>query len=230
MRFSLSLSSPRPDTLSTAPHVGMLGGGVSNIFRNNVFQTLCFEATDSGAWYAGRSWTRWGNVIANNTFENIRNREHMTLGSPSVQAIYLDDQLSGTVIANNTCANSQTCYFVGGGRDTVIGGNACGPGVDTCVHVDDRGLNWQAAECAYNATYTGDLVKGLFSVNYTHPPYSTAFPSIVDTLSRRPCTPVNISIVGNSYCNSTKKFVDASPASLASWGDLLQDNTVIASC
>ena len=44
----------------------------------------------------------------------------MTLGSPTVNAIYLDDELSGTVIEDNLCVDSQTCFFVGGGRDTRI--------------------------------------------------------------------------------------------------------------
>ena len=72
--------------ISDAPHNGMLGGGVLNSFINNTLEHLCFEATDSGAWYAGRSWTNRGNLLQGNTFRNIRNEEHMTLGSPSVQA------------------------------------------------------------------------------------------------------------------------------------------------
>lgn len=73
------------NTVADAPHNGMLGGGVLNNFTNNVFNHLCYEATDSGAWYAGRSWTNRGNLLQGNTFTEIRNQETMTLGSPSVQ-------------------------------------------------------------------------------------------------------------------------------------------------
>ena len=203
--------------VSNAPHTGMLGGGVSLTFTKNTFDTLCYESTDAGAWYAGRSWTRRGNKLLNNTFRNVRNKEHMTLGYAAVQAIYLDDQLSGTSIIGNSCYDSQTCYFVGGGRDTRVEGNACLGTTETCVHLDARGLDWQRDSCTDNATYVGDLVKGLFAVNYTNPPYAVVFPEIVDTLTRRPCTPVNVTVVGNSYC--TGKFIDASDSDIAAWGD-----------
>ena len=216
------------NTISIAPHTGALGGGVANVFTENTFDTLCYESTDAGAWYAGRSWTNRGNALVGNTFVNIRNREHMTLGYAAVQAVYLDDQLSGTIIRDNVCLDSQTCFFVGGGRDNVVEGNTCGGAVDTCVHLDDRGLGWQAASCAYNATYTGDLVAGLFAVNYTLPPYATWFPEIVDTLARRPCVPVNNSIRGNRYCAvGTKAFMDASYADAAAWGDAVEGNVAM---
>ena len=77
------------NTFRNAPHNGMLGGGALNTFEGNTFDTLLFEATDSGAFYVGRSWTQRGNVVRNNTFRNIRATERTTLGYPSVQAIYL---------------------------------------------------------------------------------------------------------------------------------------------
>jgi hypothetical protein len=36
-----------------------------------------------------------GNIIANNVFERVRSLEPLSLGFPSVQAVYLDDQHSG---------------------------------------------------------------------------------------------------------------------------------------
>ena len=212
-----------------APHNGMLGGAVSTLVEGNVFDTLCFEATDSGAFYIGRSWTNRGVVLRGNSFLNIRNREHMTLGYASVQAIYLDDQQSGTSIVDNVCVDSQTCWFVGGGRDTLVSGNECRGVVDTCVHIDDRGLNWQLPDCSSNATYTGALVQQLFNVKYQQPPYSLVFPEIVDTLSRRPCTPVNITVTANTYCNqTTKTFIDMSSADTTKYGDFVSGNAAVA--
>jgi hypothetical protein len=212
-------------------HSGVLGSGVNNLFSNNLFDTLCTMTTDAGAWYSGRSWINRGNVIEGNTFIRIRATDRLHLGYPSVQAIYLDDELSGTVIYNNTCIDSQTCWFVGGGRDTIVDGNDCRGVVDTCVHIDDRGLNWQAGECTFNSSYTGELVQQLFDVKYTQPPYSTTFPEIVSTLSRRPCTPVNISITDNTYCNATTKvFIDMSSADLEKYDDYVNGNTPNLSC
>lgn len=146
----------------------------------------------------------------------------MTLGAPSVQAVYLDDQLSGTIITGNLCIDSQACYFVGGGRDTTVTGNSCVRS-GTCVHFDNRGMTWQASTCTYNASYTGALAAGLFAVNYTIPPYATAFPPIVDTLSDRPCVPVNVSVTDNDYC-MVGAFIDATPAETAAWGDVVAGN------
>ena len=49
--------------------------------------------TDSGAFYTGRSWIDRGNVIKHSVFSHIVTTEKVYLGSPSVQAIYLDDQV-----------------------------------------------------------------------------------------------------------------------------------------
>ena len=123
---------------------------------------------------------------------------------------------------------SQTCFFVGGGRDTIVHGNRCTGAVDTCVHIDDRGLNWQASSCSFNATYTGQLVQGLYDVHYTQPPYSVAFPEIVYTLQRRPCTPFNISVVGNTYCRSVQRFLDATANQTTTWGDVVDNNQQVS--
>ena len=48
----------------------MLGGAVSTLVEGNTFDTLCYEATDSGAFYIGRSWTNRGVVLRGNTFVN----------------------------------------------------------------------------------------------------------------------------------------------------------------
>jgi len=209
--------------IHNAPHNGMLGGGNNCLFSNNTFDTLVYESTDSGAWYAGRSWVRRGNTLIGNTFRNIQNTEKMTLGAPSVQAIYLDDQLSGTNIISNTFINCLKGSFVGGGRDVIITNNTyinCG----YAVHIDNRGMNWQLDDCTYNSTYTGPLVQDLFAINYTLPPYSTNYPPIVNTLNYHPCVPVNITVNNNRYCNLTQGFIDVSVNDTIQWYDNVNNN------
>jgi hypothetical protein len=70
------------NTFRNAPHNGMRGGGALNLIEGNVFDTLLYEATDSGAFYVGYSWTNRGNVVRGNTFRNIRATEKTTLGYP----------------------------------------------------------------------------------------------------------------------------------------------------
>ena len=101
--------------------------------------------------------------------------------------------------------------------------------VGTCLHLDDRGLNWQHDSCIFNSSYTGRLVQELYDVKYTQPPYATAFPEIVTTLDRRPCTPTNNSFIGNAACNATE-LVDAKLSDLASWGDAFTGNTNVTTC
>ena len=48
----------RGNTVAFAPHAGMLGGANNCVFSGNVFETLCFEVSDSGAWYAGTTLSR----------------------------------------------------------------------------------------------------------------------------------------------------------------------------
>ncbi len=127
------------NTFRNAPHVGMLGGGALNTVEGNTFDTLLYEATDSGAFYVGRSWTNRGNVVRKNHFRNIRATEKTALGAPSVQAIYLDDEQAGYTLEENVCEDSLTCFFVGGGRDVVVSNNVC-RNSGTCLHMDNRGM------------------------------------------------------------------------------------------
>ena len=63
------------------------------LFEYNSLSDLCYEVTDSGAFYSGRSWIDRGNIIQHSVFKNIVTTEKVYLGYPSVQAIYLDDQV-----------------------------------------------------------------------------------------------------------------------------------------
>jgi hypothetical protein len=200
------------------------GGGNDNVFTGNYIHDVCYEVSDSGAWYAGNSWTQRGNVVAHNTFINIRRTEAIFMGDPHVQAIYCDDQLSGTAILYNTIVNAQVGVLLGGGRDSQIVGNVFHQ-CDTAVTFDDRGLSWEAAICTYNSTYTGELVQGMFNVNYTQPPYATAYPEMTRTLSNYPCTPVNVTIADNTYCQLSGQFLSATPDQIAAWFDSAYNNT-----
>lgn len=63
----------------------MLGSGALNLFEYNTFEDLCFEVSDSGAWYSGYSWTHRGNVLNGNSFTRIQAVELTWLGWDNVQ-------------------------------------------------------------------------------------------------------------------------------------------------
>eukprot|EP00051_Salpingoeca_urceolata_P010906 m.134011 g.134011 ORF g.134011 m.134011 type:complete len:686 (-) comp16903_c0_seq2:1300-3357(-) len=201
------------NTVRNAPHQGMTGGGNDNVFEENQFLDLCFEVTDSGAWYAGRSWTRRGSILRNNYFHNIVNTEKTVLGAPSVQAIYFDDQLSAHVVENNTFVNCHMGILIGGGRRHQVSNNNFTDIQDAAVHIDDRGLTWQKQYCTPpNGIFEQELEK----VNYTQPPWSTHYPDIVNITKDHPCVPVYNSVVDNTYCRAAR-FTDVSTANQKAW-------------
>ena len=98
-----------------------------------------FETADAGAWYSGRTWVHRGNVIRHNTFRDIAQHEVMNQDEVTV-GVYCDDQLSDTLIWNNSFTAVQMGVQLGGGRNhTVVGNTFTGCGV--AVEMDARGLS-----------------------------------------------------------------------------------------
>ena len=62
------------------------------------------------------------------------------LGSPSVQGLYLDDQMSDYQVIGNTFIDCQVGMFIGGGTRNVVANNTMRH-CDTAVHFDQRGHN-----------------------------------------------------------------------------------------
>jgi len=197
------------------PHNGIQGGGRNMLFEGNYLRDLVMEVGDSGAWYAGRSWvSSRGTVIANNTWVRLRNRVGFSLGYANVMATYLDDQLSGLALTDNTYIDCASGLMLGGGRDCLIARNTFF-GVDQPILFDNRGMNWQQSSCnvtciancnatcpslgsgmtcngsgpgytpaAQQPVYAGQLVSDLVTYNVWMPPYSTAYPGVFTNLTR----------------------------------------------
>lgn len=92
------------------------------LFAYNNITDMCYESTDTGAFYTGYSWIRRGNIIRNNYFGHIRATEKTALGFPSVQAIYLDDQVSTvpTHASLDTWLGDQYLFGVPNARSTEL--------------------------------------------------------------------------------------------------------------
>jgi len=216
--------------IHNGPHSAILGGGNDCEFRANYVHDVCYESTDSGAWYAGRSWVRRGNILVDNIFENVQVREAPELGYPAINCVYLDDELSGQFIINNTFRNCYNGMMLGGGRDNVISGNRFENLTNLGITFDARGLGWQKDFCHYDASNpmsSGELVTDLFSVHYQSPPYSTAYPQLPGLLADRPCTPVGNKISKNTYCRLKAGFIDTNATRAAAWGSIETDNSEV---
>jgi hypothetical protein len=117
--------------------------------------------------------------------------------------------------------------ILGGGRDNVFTDNRFEDMLNLGITFDARGLGWQKAACAYNATDPADsglLVLDLFAVHYQEPPYSTRYPRLPGLLEDRPCTPVGNVIANNTWCRAAKGFVDTNATRAASWGSFEEGN------
>ena len=134
------------NTVRDAPHAAILGGGQNFLFEGNVIQRVAYEVDDAGAFYTGRSWLDRGNVVRSNVFESVRTRVPVFLGSPSVQGLYLDDQMSDYEVIGNTFIDCQVGMFIGGGQRNVVANNTM-QHCDTAVHFDQRGHNCYNVSC-----------------------------------------------------------------------------------
>jgi len=183
------------NAVSDAPHSGVSGRGNDCIIDSNAFSDLCYEGVDAGAFYAGRSYAERGNVVSNNVFRRIRMTENATLGYPHVQALYLDDQMSGYSLINNTIFDSDTGILLGGGRDNRVVGNRF---VRTALPLmlDDRGLSWMKGSCRPGGKFEEEL-KGY---HYDRPPWSIRYPALNRTFDDRPCYPTRNVVEDFAFC------------------------------
>ena len=166
------------NTVEHGPHTAITGGGNDHLFEHNLIKRVCFECTDTGAFYVGRSWSQRGSVVRFNTFDTIRPTERLAQKGESQNAFYLDDQMSGYEFYNNTIINSTTGVLLGGGRRNTIRDNRF-INNDRDIAFDDRGMTWQKNYCNYNCTDAKQgpqpacFRKELEGKNYKQPPYAT---------------------------------------------------------
>merc|ERR1712087_103600 len=144
-------------------------------------------------------WVNRGNVLRYNSWANIRNLVPLTTPSGDtapIEAVYLDDQMSGWAVYGNEFRNCEGAMLIGGGRRNELRRNYC-EDVDWCVHIDNRGMQWQTQPCT---PPNGDLWKGLYAVDYQQPPWATAYPEMTDIADEQPCDPYADVVSGNEWC------------------------------
>lgn len=156
--------------ISNAPHMGIFMRGNNCLLEHNTLADLCTDTIDGGAVYAGRSWAERNNTLRHNTFYRIKSSIQ---ASTFVQAIYLDDEMSGWTIENTTIFDSDVGILLGGGRRNRII-NTTLIRVDTPLYMDKRGVGNE-----FFCSAKGPLMDGLRAVHYQETPWSIVHPEIV---------------------------------------------------
>jgi hypothetical protein len=166
-----------------SPHCAILLSGNEHHIEFNEIHHVALETHDVGAFYLGRNYTERGTVVRYNYFH------HLGTGSVKpedlVQAVYLDDCASGTLVYGNVFYRAGRSVLIGGGRDNTIENNIFVEGTPA-VHVDARGLGW--ASFWFNGK-DNTLIEGLKAMHYKEPPYSTRYPQLL-SLYEEPDTAV----------------------------------------
>ena len=188
----------------------------------------------------GAAFVNRGNVVTNNVFMNVRNTV-----APGVQvgvgvnAIYLDDDMSGWSITNNTFINCQQGGVIGGGRRNIVSGNyyeRC----DLALHLDNRGMAGKPAGQVPNCTSVCKPLSGGCNCNrgaaewmLTKSPaarlWGERFPYLKNLPDDRLDQPAYNTITSNTYCKCGK-FIDASQTDIESWGSTATNNAEVKTC
>jgi hypothetical protein len=139
--------------------------------------------------------------------------------------------MSGWHFHDNVIINATTGVLIGGGRRNNISNNLF-INCDNDIHFDDRGMNWMANAC--NKSCNPDLGTSCFygelsKLHWQSPPYSTAYPEIVNIYDEHPCLPIKNVISGNRYCHTKSKdggqFIDRNDSTIESWKSSISNNT-----
>lgn len=198
--------------ISNAPHAAIIFYGNNHIIEKNKIHNVCSETDDSGAIYTSRDWALHGNVIRFNYIFDIQSdheKSPIQTYDNGVHAIYLDDCASGIHVYGNIFNNiSGRAIMSGGGRDIKIHSNIIMNSAS--AHFSDRrGLVRIKHDDGKNLDVINswDLKRKIEQLNYTKPPFSTAFPtlaSIMDEGFEKAKEPMGCEIIANIGFNNKR--------------------------
>lgn len=167
----------RRNLIEDAPYIALWFSGNDHLVEGNEIHSVCYEANDSGAIYAGRDWSGCGSVIRNNYIHDVTGFE-----GRGCNGIYLDDMFSGTEVYGNVIVRVTRAFLIGGGRDNRITNNImadCTYG----MHIDNRGLGWA------KDSVPGVMTQRLKAVPYTSDLWRQRYPWLAKTLDDEPGCP-----------------------------------------
>lgn len=174
--------------ISNAPSMAILFHGNNHIIEYCQITNVCQEVDDQGAIYYGRDPSERGNIIRYCYFKELSPRHRVT-------ATYHDDGACGMEVYGNI-------YYKAGSLPALIGGgcdinytNNIFIESPVAIHIDNRLQGWGKNMVAKS----GIIDKRLQTVRHTEPPYSVAYPDLVNYWNENPSYPKRNKISGNLF-------------------------------
>jgi parallel beta-helix repeat protein len=175
------------NTIDHAPHFGIWVHGNDHLIEANDIHTVAMETADASAYYIGADTTERGNTVRGNYFHN--------LGLGDINAIYLDDESSGSFVTGNVIQGSARGVKIGGGNDNVLEKNRFVDD-DIGVHFDARGMGWQKA---YFDGTNPALLNRLNAMPYKEEPWRSRYPQLPRFLDQPPGMPTG-NVIDDNEC------------------------------
>lgn len=164
-------------------HSAIVLTGNEHRIADNEITDVVKETNDAGAIYMGRDFTARGNSFTGNYLHDIADPKGVR---KAVIGIYLDDQFSGATITGNVFHRVNVPVQIGGGRDTLVEGNAFLAPQRAAVLFDDRGTNKQRA-----MVLTGELNTKLQAMPFRQPLWAARYPALAELPEKQIGVPLN---------------------------------------
>lgn len=185
------------NTIDHAPHFAIWVHGNDHVIEGNDIHTVAMETADASAYYIGADTTERGNTVRGNYFHN--------LGLGDINAIYLDDESSGSLVSGNVIRGAARGVKIGGGSDNVLESNMF-VNDDMGVHFDARGMGWQ--KFFFDGTNPA-LLNRLKAMPYKDEPWRSRYPHLVGFLDQPPGLPMRNAIHNNEcWCKVWVAYYD----------------------
>lgn len=171
-----------------APSMAILFHGNNHVIEYCDIHNVCSEVDDQGAIYYGRDPSERGHVVRYCYFHQFDARHRVT-------ATYHDDGACGMNVYGNIYYKSGSLpVLIGGGHDNNYTHNIF-IDIPVAIHLDNRMQGWGRGMVASD----GIIAQRLKEVNYLEPPYSTAYPALVNYWNEEPAIPKRNTFNGNLF-------------------------------
>lgn len=183
--------------ISDSAHMAIGFYGQKCIMEYNEIYDVCNDTLDSGAIYAGLTFTAPGNVMRFNYIHDIKNNvKELTGTATTVVGIYFDERLSGEYVYSNVFKNIDRAVFIGSGRCNAAEGN---------VMIDCK----QSVYIARYWSFTESLLDGL-KVYENNTVWQREFPWLKTTAEDEPMDPKYNRVNNNALYNSAQPQIPES--------------------